>query len=385
MLIGMRVTFIIPQDSLAGGMRVIATYADRLSGRGHRVAVIAGPPPVYTLKQRLKSFVRGGSLRREQKGSHFTGLQIDRRFASRPSRVSDADVPDADVVLATWWSTAPQVAALAPSKGAKAYFIQGYEATIPSVPADQVDATWRLPMQKITIAPWLQDLAREKFGDPYTIVVPNSVDTKLFHAPERGKQRRPTAGLMYAPFALKGWDVAIEALSRIRERIPDLRVVSFGSSPPTGQFPVPRWVEFTLRPPQPSLKDIYASCDVWIWASRIEGFGLPMLEAMACRTPVVGTMAGAGPQLLSSGAGKLVAIGDATAMAEAVLAVLQSDEPQWRAMSARAYEVATSYSWDDAAVKFEEALRVAIDRSKRGELDLAAMASGGLSGLVVER
>ena len=56
--------------------------------------------------------------------------------------------------MATWWETAEWVARYPASKGAKAYFIQHHEVH-EGLPADRVNATWRLPMHKIVIANWL--------------------------------------------------------------------------------------------------------------------------------------------------------------------------------------------------------------------------------------
>src|SRR5690242_554533 len=94
----MRITFVLPQDNLAGGMRVLATYADRLSRRGHQVTVSVSPPDVYTLKQRIKDVVRGRGLRPPKKaGSHFDGLAVKYQLSAKSNHVTDADLPDADV------------------------------------------------------------------------------------------------------------------------------------------------------------------------------------------------------------------------------------------------------------------------------------------------
>jgi glycosyltransferase involved in cell wall biosynthesis len=50
-----------------------------------------------------------------------------------------------------------------------------------------------------------------------------------------------------------------------------------------------------------STKNVYADCDVWLFASFSEGFGLPIIEAMACRCPVVATRAGCAPDVIKEG------------------------------------------------------------------------------------
>ena len=64
---------------------------------------------------------------------------------------------------------------------------------------------------------------------------------------------------------------------------------------------------------------------MWLFGAREEGFELPILEAMACRTPVLGTPAGAALELLVDGAGILVPREDPDAMARAIVEVCQME------------------------------------------------------------
>jgi glycosyltransferase involved in cell wall biosynthesis len=351
----MRITFVLPPLTLSGGIRVLAIYAERLERRGHQVVVVSTAVPALPLRRRVKNLLLGRD-ESEPEVTYFDGLAIDHRKLSHPAPVTDVDVPDGDVVVATWWATAPAVHALSPSKGKKAYFIQGYEAVVSHQPADQVDATWRLPIQKICVAEWLVDMARDRFADATAVCVPNSVDTSLFFAPPRGKQPITTVGFIYVGVHAKGTDIAIAAVQRAREKIPSLRVICFGAEEPTPELPLPDFVEFVHRPPQPAIRDLYASCDAFLQPTRIDGFGLPILEAMACRTPVIATPAGAAPMLVRQGGGVMVPGDDPAGMASAIERVAAMDEPAWAAMSDAAHRTATSYSWDDATALFESTL-----------------------------
>jgi glycosyltransferase involved in cell wall biosynthesis len=130
---------------------------------------------------------------------------------------------------------------------------------------------------------------------------------------------------------------------------------------------LPTGTEYFQQPPQTAIKDIYAQCDAWLFASRLEGFGLPIIEAMACRTPVIGTPAGAAPELLVDGGGILVKPEDPEDMAKAIEEICMMSESEWRAMSDAAYATATGYTWDDAAELCEDAYKTAIKRWKRGD------------------
>lgn len=355
----MKITFLLPHAGLAGGVRVVAIYAEQLLKRGHEVFIVSQPLAKPSLRQRLRSLLKGQPLPDGDRKSHFDGIDVPHKILERERPVTDADLPDADVVVATWWKTAEWVAALSPSKGAKAYFIQHHEIH-PYHPVEQVAATYRLPLTKIVIAQWLKDIMADCYGDERAFLVPNSVDCQLFQARARYKQTLPTVGMMYSGTTWKGNDIAIEAINLALKKIPNLQTIAFGAEPIRETLPLPPNATYHYKPPQSSLKLLYAQCDAWLFSSRLEGFGLPILEAMACRTPVIATPAGAAPELLAQGGGILVEAENSTAMAEAILQIVQSSNDEWQKLSDRAYQTATSYSWEEATRLFESALETAI-------------------------
>jgi glycosyltransferase involved in cell wall biosynthesis len=121
-------------------------------------------------------------------------------------------------------------------------------------------------------------------------------------------------------------------------------------------FPLPQGTDYTMQPAQDQIKNIYARCDVWLVASRSEGFGLPILEAMACRTPVIATPTGAAPELTSPGGGVMVPMENPEAMANEIVRFIQMPPEQWKQISDIAHRTATKYTWEDATHLFEAAL-----------------------------
>lgn len=335
--------------------------------RGHEVFVVSDPD-VITWRRRLKSLLLERRLPSIQP-TYFDNTNVPHRVLETIRPITDADVPDADVVVATYYTTVPGVLGLSPRKGAKAIFIQNYEVE-PGRTNAALDDSWRAPLHKITISKWLVELAKTKYGDHFVSHVPNSVDTQQFFAPERGKQSRPTVGLLYNTYSLKGLDTSIKALKRIAAEIPRLRIISFGAEPLNLRYQLPRGAEFHFRPPQDQLRNIYAQCDVWMCGSNVEGFHLPPLEAMACRCPVVSTKVGGPLDTIVEGVnGHLVDVKDAVALADRTIRVLKLPETEWLQMSRKAYETATRFTWDDATAMFEDALKLAIERSRRGDFD----------------
>jgi glycosyltransferase involved in cell wall biosynthesis len=355
----MRVTFVLAGADLSGGNRVISIYADRLQRRGHQVTIVSRVRRTVTLKAKARAFLRRQPIpvNRASWPSHFDSLSgIEHRQIKEYRAITADDVPDADVVIATWWETAEWVAGFPESKGAKAYFIQHYEAH-PGQDVQRVEATWRLPMHKIIIAQWLVDIAREKFGDTDVSLVPNAVDLEQFNAEPRGKQAKPTVGLMYSIVPFKGYDVSFKAIELTRATISDLRVVSFGNRKPVRGLPLPAGTDYTMQPAQERIREIYSRCDVWLVGSRSEGFGLPILEAMACRTPVIATPTGAAPELIAGGGGVLVPFEDPQAMAREIGRIVKMPQQQWRSMSDAAHATASRYTWEDATNLFEAAIK----------------------------
>jgi glycosyltransferase involved in cell wall biosynthesis len=355
----MRITFVLAAADLSGGNRVISIYAERLSARGHTVTLVSRPRRWVTLKDKLMAWLRDYPMPENRKHwpSHFDDLKgATHRQISKYRHITADDLPDADVVIATWWETAEWVAAMPASKGRKAYFIQHYEAH-PGQDASRVDATWRLPMHKIIIAQWLTAIAKDRFADSDISYVPNAVDLEQFNAPPRGKQAVPTVGVMYSIVNFKGCDVSLKAFELAKENIPELKMVAFGNRTVTADLPLPSGTDYTMRPAQDQIRNIYARCDVWLLGSRSEGFGLPILEAMACRTPVIATPTGAAPELTAPGGGVIIPMEDPHGMAQEIERIVQLPEEQWKAMSDVAYHTATKYTWDDATNLFEAALQ----------------------------
>src|SRR3569623_678675 len=191
-----------------------------------------------------------------------------------------------------------------------------------------------------------------------------------FFQPPRGMQSVPTVGFLAAHSPFKGMKTVLGAITRIRETIPNLRILAFGQDDVRADLaPFPN-SEFHLLPAQDKIRDIYAQCDVWMCGSQREGFHLPPLEAMACRCPVVPTRVG-GPEdiIVPNKNGFLVELRDSEGLAAATTKLLTGGKENWQQFSDAALATANGYTWDDAAALFEKAAELAVERAARGEID----------------
>jgi glycosyltransferase involved in cell wall biosynthesis len=355
----MRVTFVLPFAGLAGGIRVAAIYARELHRRGHTVTAVSLTPRRPDFRHKLRSLLhlRGWATGVETEKGHFHDVPFEHRVLPHTGPVTAEEVPDADVVIGTWWETAQWINDFPASKGAKVYFIQHDETQFDyhdgSV-RQKVEATWRMPMYKIVVAQWLADLARGKYDVSQVAVVPNGVDLEQFQpSGERQLSRPPTVGFVYARSHFKAVDVMNEAVELARRQEPKLKLVAFGATVPEGNLALPEPNTFHLKPEQESLREIYSAADVWLMGSRSEGFGLPILEAMACGTPVVATPTGAAPELLAGGGGLLAKPQDALDIARNLLKITGAGEEPWRQYSQAALATAQQHAWGRSHDAFE--------------------------------
>jgi glycosyltransferase involved in cell wall biosynthesis len=287
------------------GVRVIATYARVLSEMGHEVHVVSAARSrrreLRNLWYRLTG--RKDKAKHKQHSPLFAPLG-DRHIFYNPDRPFDPNVvPDGDAVFATWWRTADQVMALPAAKGRKFYMLQDYEA-FAFQPVDEVAATYQLPMHKIAVSGYIRDEIIARHGPMEIEVVNNAVDLGQFAAPPRQKSSGLTVGFLYNTHPRKRIDIAIEALKRARAQYRDLKVIVFGGLPPSIKVPLPDWVRFHQAPPQDQIPKLYQACDLWLFPSEHEGLGLPLLEAMASRTPVLATPAGGAPKRSRNSSGR---------------------------------------------------------------------------------
>lgn len=344
---------------MSGGIKVIAIYARLLAQKGHDVLVVSPPHRKFSFKQKIKSLITGhGWLREKGDDSFLNSVDINHRVLESYRPVCDSDLPDADVVIATWWETAEWVNDLSPRKGNKIYFIQGYEV-FDYLPVERCKETYKMPLKKIVIAQWLAVVMEDLYGDNNVALVNNAVDHSQFYAPARGKQALPTVGFLYHDTPLKGVDVTLKAIRKLHELMPQLRVMSFGACDLAthSELLIGLPIEIQRLPPQDKIREIYAQCDVWVTASRSEGFNLPAMEAMACRTPIVSTRTGWPAEAIKNQFnGMLVDVDDVDAIVEAMKWVLMLPEDKWRNLSQNAFATVENCSWENSAKKFEQVL-----------------------------
>src|SRR5262249_8975889 len=154
--------FLLPGQSRrpAGGFKVVYEYANRLTRRGHTVSVVhpwdCAPPS--SLGAGLEARLGAARLRLRGRGiAPWFDFDPGVGLAS-VTYPAASTLPAFDVLVATAWHTAPWVAAAAGEERG-VYLIQGYETWDGEV--ERVRETWRLPLRKVVISRWLEEIAAE--------------------------------------------------------------------------------------------------------------------------------------------------------------------------------------------------------------------------------
>lgn len=244
-----------------------------------------------------------------------------------------------------------------PGSGAADRLIGGYErAVLPRV--------FRRARALVAVSP--VSLAA---GHPHAVQITPGVDTGRFTPGLPASQRPRTlvyVGRMDRSSAWKGVDVLIGALAELAD-LPEvrLRLVGGGDAVPellaqAGRLGVAERVEAMGELTGDQLVEAVRGAAVLALPSRTEAesFGMALVEAMACGTPVVGSAVGGIPYVVTDGeTGLLVPPGDVAALAAACRRLLTDDELADRLGAAGRRHVERHYGWDGLMRRYLELFR----------------------------
>jgi len=196
----------------------------------------------------------------------------------------------------------------------------------------------------------------KKFLDPNKMhVIYNGVDTRLFRPGVEGLFRKGTPQCLFVGnlYDYKKVDEVILAFKKLIKKYPmaHLQIVGEGAAHAklknlVGRLNVQDSVSFVGVVPHNNLTPYYASCDVYVTASRCEQFPLPLLEAWACGKPVVASSIRSHEELLSaSKAGKIYKVGDVQDLCATITAVYEHKDE----FKCNALQFAKEHDWSVVA------------------------------------
>jgi len=213
---------------------------------------------------------------------------------------------------------------------------------------------------RFVVSRYWQDTLRKEYGFE-SVVTYNGLDMEDFAALPSRKDEIPTVLFIGGLEPRKGLEYLLHAMEYVIETTPTARLIAVGK---TGFRGTDEWswfskladrlgitdrMEFHESVDQETLLRFYSECDVLVLPSKTEGWGLSLMEAMACGKPVVASNAGGIPELVRDGTdGILVRPGDVRGLADAILRLL-TDRALAGELGRNGKERVRGFSWDDTA------------------------------------
>lgn len=184
-------------------------------------------------------------------------------------------------------------------------------------------------------------------------IIPNIINLERFSPSER-KPGGKNVHLIVTRNLEPIYDIptALRTLAKVIERHPDARLTIAGSGQEEARLKelatnlgIADAVDFAGRIPNQEIPSLYASADVVLNPSTVDNMPISILESFASGVPVVSTNAGGIPFIAKDGENALlVTVGDADAMAAAVLTVLDNKELAAK-FRANGLIAAQAYTW----------------------------------------
>lgn len=163
--------------------------------------------------------------------------------------------------------------------------------------------------------------------------------------------------------AFKNPDVIVRAWRALPAKVRDSHQIVFFSRSPN-VLPVVHeavsagWARFFVRVTRADLSALYSMAEAFVFPSWIEGFGMPLVEAMTCGAPVIASDRGAIPEVVGD-AGLIMDAEDDKKLIEYLMRLFQHPEERER-LRQLGFKRAELFTWQRAAQGYLEAyLRVA--------------------------
>jgi glycosyltransferase involved in cell wall biosynthesis len=224
-----------------------------------------------------------------------------------------------------------------------------------SAPVRAAAAELRRAAAVICVSEFSASEASELLGIRNPVVVPNGVDARFLSAAPATPEERAVLGLV-GPYVLhaggaaarKNLDSLAQAWPIVHREHPDLTLALAGPPHPrrNALFAGMPGTRLLGRLPDPVVPGIVAAAAAVVVPSTYEGFGLPALEGMAARVPVVAARCAALPEVVGDG-GVLVEPTPG-AIAAGLLDVLAGGADVL-AMVRRGRARAATFSWERSA------------------------------------
>ncbi|MFQ3667693.1 MAG: glycosyltransferase family 4 protein [Fimbriimonadaceae bacterium] len=352
----MRINFVLPgyHDAPIGGHKVVYEYANHLARRGHlpRLIMPRTREPRTGLAGNILNATWAWRTRRKNP-KLVTWFDVDPRVEIiLVPDLRERGIPPADATFATMFNTARYVARYSAAAGKKMYLIQHFEDWAGD--RDEVLATWRLPLHKVVVARWLEQIAIEQGEGGRTTWVPNSIDHSVFRLSKPIEGRPPSVMMLFHNESFKAIPDGLRAIEIARKAVPELSVTLFG----VPERPDDLDPAFAYHQTPSNLPELYNRHAVFLHPSRVEGWGLPAAEAMACGCALVCAANGGVTEFANEENAFLAPVADPESLGNRLVEALTQTDVRTRKAAAGRRDI-QAFRWERSV----DLLLEAIDRA----------------------
>ena len=363
----MNICYVLPGFSInpGGGFRIVYQHAKLLRVRGHTVYLLH-PLKEYNLFQKTKVNRSAGRLRRllkeiktfllsfdivRQTTFKFQKLILLTRINDLPfssmlliPELAEEHIPrNLDILVATWWETAFFVESISSSLVHKKFFLcQHYE--IWGGPEPLVRQAYEFKsLNLICVSKWVHDEIIKRHNRESEIIINGPVFNFFPYRKKNNSGLLKVGYIFRDTHSFKGYDVFRAINIELLEN-KNIHFLVAGLEPPADSALRFKYVRTnSLR----KMRKFYNLIDVLLFSSTSEGFGLPIIESMACGTPVISTPVGIAPEIIIDTINSfLVPEINIKMIVDKIIAFSIMTVQERKSMSEKAINTSNEFKWD---------------------------------------
>jgi len=189
-------------------------------------------------------------------------------------------------------------------------------------------------------------------------IIPNGIDTKIYF--QKNINKIPNQifflSILDRHHTYKGLDCLIKAIKIVRTKIPDIKLIVGGSGELVEEYKtltkglgLEKNVEFRGFIESNKLVDLYNQSELFVLPSTgiQEGFGIVLLEALACGTPVIATnIVGIAKEIKDNKCGIIIPCNDAKKLAQAIIRIIKNINLQKKMIIKGKLLIQDKYDWN---------------------------------------
>ena len=325
--LNIHVVYLLGHVSVCGGVKIILEHANQLNKHGVRVTLLSHfPKPDW--------------------------YKIDADYKVVPFGIELArGIPhNCDVIVATYWD---QIAACIEMCAAPVvYFEQGdfhlfsWDEVKPDT-KEIIQKQYQLPSRVITVSETTAQKIKEIFGRN-ALVYHNALNDQVFSPKIHEPAERQILAVGSDHLEFKRIDDIWQACQIVRAKGFNIDFKWVTPNKPTKELGT-----VFVNPTQEELGDIYRQAWVYVSASEYESFSLPVLEAMACGTPVITTPnVGVRSYALDGENCLFFQTGNPQDLADIIIKLLE-DPVLYKKLQVNGYKTAARFKWSEIIPKLK--------------------------------